>query len=35
VNDAYRYFGTLMIAPESEALIHACVDGLLVRLGPA
>ena len=35
VNDAYRYFGTLMIAPESEALIHACVDGLLVRLGAA
>jgi len=35
VNDAYRYFGTLMIAPESEALIHACVDRLLVRLGPA
>jgi hypothetical protein len=33
VNDAYRYFGTLMIAPESEALILACVDRLLAGLG--
>jgi neutral/alkaline ceramidase-like enzyme len=33
VDDAYRYFGTLMIAPESEALILACVDRLLARLG--
>jgi hypothetical protein len=28
VDDAYRYYGTLMIAPESEALIYACVDRL-------
>ncbi len=33
VNDAYRYFGTLMIAPESEGLIMACVDRLLAGLG--
>jgi neutral/alkaline ceramidase-like enzyme len=32
VSDAYRYFGTLMIAPESEALILACIDRLLARL---
>jgi hypothetical protein len=33
VDDAYRYFGTLMIAPESEALIYQCVDRLLASLG--
>jgi hypothetical protein len=32
VDDAYRYFGTLMIAPESEAMIYECVDRLLSRL---
>jgi neutral/alkaline ceramidase-like enzyme len=32
VNDAYRYFGTLMIAPESEALILDAAGRLLARL---
>ena len=32
VNDAFRYFGTLMIAPESEALILSAVDRLLGRV---
>lgn len=31
VADAYRYFGTLMVAPESEALILAAVDRLLAQ----
>jgi neutral ceramidase len=33
VDDAYRYFGTLMIAPESEALILACAERLLGQVG--
>jgi neutral ceramidase len=32
VDDAYRYFGTLMVAPESEALILAAVDRLLSQV---
>jgi neutral ceramidase len=32
VDDAYRYFGTLMIGPESEGLILGTVDWLLERL---
>jgi neutral ceramidase len=32
VDDAYRYFGTLMIAPEAEAMILTCVDRLLSNL---
>jgi hypothetical protein len=32
VDDAYRYFGTLMIAPESERLILAGVDRLLTQI---
>jgi hypothetical protein len=33
VSDAYRYFGTLMVAPESEEMILDTAARLLTRLG--